>query len=564
MNSAEMKVATYMRFATAEQLDENSAAKRVIHEIPANPELLQKRQIALQQLRVAAYCRVSTDEEEQLASYAAQKAKYTEMINSNPNWKLVDIFADEGLSGTDTKKRDEFNRMIAACKKKKIDLIVVKSISRFARNTLDAIAHVRQLKALNVGVLFEKENISTLTMSNELVFTMLSAFAQAESESISENVRWGKRHAMKAGKVPFQYSRMLGYKKGDNGEPEIVPEQASIVKRIFGLFLAGRSLHQIKSELEADNVPTASGISKWSVETIRFMLKNERYIGDARLQKTYIVDCISKQVRQNRGEIPQYYIQNNHEGIIPKDVFYQVQEEMERRSSKRNVASKALSEKGKYSGKYALSELLVCGECGTHYRRVTWTIRGEKKIVWRCINRLEHGKRYCKKSPSLEETGVHDAILRATNCVLSTRDTVLDALNSASQAVLNSDDDGFDRLKAKQRVEKLEQMAAGILKMTDSDNSAPFFEQPLEEIYTERTDLLSKIAEADEREKQMGARSKKLKRLLQSIHNAPCEITNYSDDFTREVVESIEVIDAERLLVVFKGGIEIETQITGF
>lgn len=189
-----------------------------------------------QQLRVAAYCRVSTEQEEQQSSYQVQIAYYTDLINRKKEWSLVGIFADEGISGTQTKNRTEFKRMIRMCKNKKIDLVITKSISRFARNTVDCLEYVRQLKDLGIGVIFEKENINTLTMTSEFMIALYGSFAQAESESISKNVSWGKEKAYREGKVQFQYKHLLGYKRGDDGEPEIVPEEAETVRLIFKLF----------------------------------------------------------------------------------------------------------------------------------------------------------------------------------------------------------------------------------------------------------------------------------------------------------------------------------------
>jgi len=235
------------------------------------------------------------------------------------------------------------------------------------------------LKAQGIRVIFEKENIDTLTESSEFLITMYSSFAQAESESISKNVTWGKQKSMKSGNVAFPYKIVLGYRRGADGKPEIVPEEAEIIRRIYKRYLDGCSLTQIKQELEAEQIPTASGIKNWSVQAIQNILTNEKYIGDVLLQKTYTTDCITKTKKKNNGERPMYYIENNHPAIIPKDVFSQVREEMTRRASKRKVMQKTgRTEQGKYSYKYALSELLVCGECGTPYKRCTWARKGKK------------------------------------------------------------------------------------------------------------------------------------------------------------------------------------------
>ena len=244
---------------------------------------------------------------------------------------------DKGLSGTSLKKRDNFNKMIAACKRGRIDTILTKSLSRFARNTVDCLETVRMLRARGIGVIFEKENINTLTESNEFLITLFSGFAQAESESLSGNIARGKMMSMQTGNVPFQYKKLLGYREGEDGKPEIDPEEAKTVRRIYRRYLDGCSLSQIQRELEADHVPTAQGVQQWSYQIIHNILTNERYIGDALLGKTYVLDCISKEVRKNNGERPQYYVENNHPAIIPREWFQRVKEEMTRRASKRKV-----------------------------------------------------------------------------------------------------------------------------------------------------------------------------------------------------------------------------------
>ena len=303
-------------------------------------------------LRVAAYCRVSTDSEEQLNSYEAQKAYYTSLIQENPEWEMVSVFADEGISGTGTKKRVQFNRMIAACKRGRIDLILTKSLSRFARNTVDCLETIRELKAMGIGVVFEKENINTLTADSEFLITLYSSFAQAESESLSKNVTWGIHKSMEAGNVTFHYSRMLGYRRGPDGEPEIDPEEAKTVRRIYRRYLEGASLGIIQRELTEDGVPTAKDMRGWSRQILKNILTNEKYIGDVKLQKTFVTDCISKQVKKNTGERTMYYVENHHPPIVTREIFHRVQEEMARRTSKRKVMQKTgKTEQGKYSAK---------------------------------------------------------------------------------------------------------------------------------------------------------------------------------------------------------------------
>ena len=366
---------------------------------------------------MAAYCRVSTGSEEQLTSYTAQKAYYTQKIGENPDWEMAGIFADEGLSGTSMKKRTEFNRMIAACKRGRIDMILTKSASRFARNTVDCLKVIRALKARGIAVIFEKENINTLTESSEFLITLFSSFSQAESESMSLNIIPGIRQSMKEGNIPFQYSRMLGYRRGPDGKPEIDPEEAETVRLIYTRYLEGRSLGDIQRELIEKNIPTAEGIQGWSRQVIQNILTSEKYIGDGLRQKTYTTGPIgNKKTVKNNGELPMYYSRDHHPAIIPRDIYYRVKEEMARRASKRKVMQKtAKTEQGKYSARYALSELLVCGECGTPYKRCTWARNGKKRIVWRCVSRLEFGTKYCHSSPTLDEDRLHRAIVAALN-----------------------------------------------------------------------------------------------------------------------------------------------------
>ena len=298
-----------------------------IIEIPATMQTGKGKNHAIRKLRVAAYCRVSTEEEEQQSSFETQKLYYTEKITSTPEWEIAGIYADDGISGVHTKKRDGFNQMIQDCKKRKIDLILTKSISRFARNTLDSIQYVRMLKALGIAVIFEKENINTSTMNSEMILTVLSAFAQAESESISQNVARGKRMGFRQGKFPFPYRQILGYRKGSDGKPEIIPEEAEVIRMIFNSYLQGASLQTIKKRLEADDVLTARGNKKWSSESVQRILQNEKYCGDVLLQKTFIEDVLTGVSKKNTGQLPQYYIENNHEGIVTKQTFREAQAE---------------------------------------------------------------------------------------------------------------------------------------------------------------------------------------------------------------------------------------------
>lgn len=245
----------------------------------------------------------------------------------------------------------------------------------------DSLGYIRELRALGIAVISEKENINTLTAESEMLITIMSCFAQAESESISKNVSWGVRQSFKNGNVPMQYARMLGYRKGHDGNAEIIPEEAEVVKEIYRCYLDGMSMNLIADRLNEKGLTTKGGSSPYRKTVVQRILTNEKYTGDALLQKTYVTDCITKKTRKNNGELPMYLVKNHHEPIISRSDYNRVQEEMARRSAKRTIADKLTKTgQGKYSAKYALSELLICGECGEHYRRVTWTAKGFKEL----------------------------------------------------------------------------------------------------------------------------------------------------------------------------------------
>lgn len=504
--------------------------------------------------RVAAYCRVSTDSEEQLNSYTAQKAYYTQKIEESPDWEMAGIYADEGISGTSMKKRTQFNQMLTACKRGRIDLIVTKSLSRFARNTVDCLETVRMLKASGIGVYFEKENINTLTESSEFLITLFSGFAQAESESLSKNIIWGKQKSAEAGKVPFQYKKMLGYRKGADGQPEIVPEEAEVIRRIYHRYLDGCTLGKIKKELEEDGVPTAAQVEQWSSAVIRNILTNEKYIGDALLQKTYITDCITKKVKKNTGERPMYYVENNHPPIISRELFAQVQAELTRRSSKRKVLQKSgKTELGKYSGKYALTELLVCGECGSPYKRVTWARNGKKRIVWRCVSRLEFGTKYCHHSPSLDEVQLHTAILAAMNEFAAIRQEVCpDVLAMAEEAKQALSQAGAKLLELKRRMEAVSREQNSLLDRLLENMGDAELNAQMKALTDEKESLKVQIAEAQQTEVSLEEQAARHQQMWASIMECSAGYTEFDDEFVRQIIQKITVEDAEIIRIQFR------------
>ena len=385
-------------------------AERIVEVIQAtwNPADESVREI--RKLRVAAYCRVSTELEQQQSSYDIQIEYYTRHIMQNPNWIFAGVFADDGRSATNTFRRDDFNQLMNQCMKGKVDMVITKSISRFARNTVDCISWVRKLREKNVAVYFEKENLNTLDDSTEMILTILSSQAQEESRAISTNVKWGYARKFEKGESTRQ--RSYGFRKAPTGEMCIVEEEAAVIRNMARWFLDGDSLERIKHRLEDAGIETTTGKRTWSTGTIYNILTNEKIMGDVLLQKTFTADYLTKRRVKNSGQQKQYYVKNHHEAIIPKTVYYKIQEEIARRSSLKKAGTrKGKTAQGVYSSKYALTGIMVCNECGAHYRRTTWAKNGKKVIVWRCINRLEHGTKRCHESPTLKEEVIQEAIM---------------------------------------------------------------------------------------------------------------------------------------------------------
>ncbi|NBI17477.1 recombinase family protein [Neglecta sp. X4] len=537
--------------------------KKVVRKIPAKVDIAEEIKQAHRQLRVAAYCRVSTAQEEQLNSYDVQVRYYTEKIRSEPKWAFVGIFADRGLSGTSTKKRDEFNKMIKMCRRGKIDMIITKSISRFARNTADVLKYVRMLKEIGVDIFFEEQNIHSTQPGAEFYITIYGSIAQSESENISANVIWGKNQSAKEGKVPFQYKRFLGYRRGTDGKPEIDPEQAEVVKRIYASFLAGDSMTTIANSLTADGIPTPTGSGRWVPGTIQSIISNEKYAGNAVLNKTYVVDCLSKKVKRNDGKArPMYFVENNHPAIIDSATFGRAQEELARRTGKRKVKQKGTkTEQGRYSSKYALTELLVCGECGTPYRRCTWTIKGEKKPIWRCINRLDFGKKYCHHSPTMEESVLQEAIMTA---ILRTAKQSADVLGTLKLHIgmgLEASDTEDNSLDIQVRIAEIDAEFKAMLQAIATDTVEDFDEQRATELMAEKSKLeqqLTRYGNAQQEKENAKSRLDEIFTILEGLENHPME---YDDRLVRQVLECVVVESKEKIKVIFAGGLEVEQAI---
>lgn len=380
-------------------------AKRKVTTIPATiNKFTAKPMDSKKKRRVAGYARVSTDHEDQQTSYEAQVDYYTTYIQGRDDWEFAGLYSDEGISATNIKHRDGFNQMISDAMAGKIDLIITKSVSRFARNTVDSLSTIRKLKEHNIECYFEKENIWTFDSKGELLLTIMSSLAQEESRSISENVTWGQRKRMADGKVSFAYSRFMGLDKDkETGKIVVNPEQAKVVKLIFRLFLAGLTPHAIAVELTNRNIKTPGGKDVWNQQTVRRMLSNEKYKGDALLQKEFTVDFLQKKMKKNEGEVPQYYVEGNHEAIISPAVFDMVQAELAKRKHSGS----------RYSGVSIFSNKIRCGDCGGWYGSKVWHSTDQyRKVIYRC-NRKYNGEK-CQ-TPHVTEDEVKAAFISAYN-----------------------------------------------------------------------------------------------------------------------------------------------------
>ena len=515
------------------------------------------------QKRVAAYCRVSTDSEEQLTSYQNQMRVYTEMIAARKEWEFAGLYADEGISGTRADKRPEFQRMIRDCQNGKIDYIITKSVSRFARNTVECLEYVRSLKAQGIGIFFEEQNIDTLKNESELYLVIYAGFAQSESESISKHITWTYRKKFEEGKVSFQYKNFLGYRKGADSQPEIVPEEAAIVERIYEMFLAGQPVKMLAQTLQAEKIEIPGKNLSFSKNMIMNILRNEKYCGDCILQKTVTVDCISKTRKVNQGEAPMYIVENNHPAIISREVFNRAQEELIRRQALQAKSDKtSITATGKYS-KYALTEVLQCAECGSRYRRVTWTAHGRKKIVWRCISRLDYGTKHCKDSITVEEEALHGAVVRALNRFHAEDESTYLTLMKATigEAIgINGGSEEIDLLT--RRIDALNKRMLDLVNETvaagkDVESSEDEFKGISDQI----EQLNRRIAAIQESIHKDGSRQARLEEIQSIIAERNANETQYDDSIVRQMIECIKVHSDGKLTIIFGGGYEIDEKL---
>ena len=407
--------------------------------IPAKVQYDRNVKLSEKKMKVAAYCRVSTELEEQDSSYEAQVEYYTSKISENENWKNAGIYADDGKSGTNTKKRADFNAMIQDALAGKIDMILTKSVSRFARNTVDSLVTIRKLKEKNVAVVFEKEGINTLEGTGEILITILSSLAQEESRSISENVTWGQRKRFADGKVTVPFKRFLGYDRGPDGNLVLNKDEAVIIRRIYSMFLQGMTPHGIAARLTADGIKSPGGKDKWNAGAVRSILTNEKYKGDALLQKSYTVDFLTKKKKVNEGEIPQYYVEGNHEAIIQPEVFELVQQELERRKQGR----------GRHSGVHLFSGKIRCGQCGEWYGSKVWHSNSKyRRIIWQCNHKYD-GEEKCS-TPHLTDDEIKTMFVSAANKLIGKKAAIISPLRASL-------DIAFDTSALEAETEKLQE-----------------------------------------------------------------------------------------------------------
>ena len=541
--------------------NQNVAPKKVVR-LMEPAVVLQSEQIKkkYKRLRVVAYCRVSTKEEEQLNSYENQLNYYKGKINEEPEWEFVGIFADKGISGTSVKKRDEFNKMIRLCKRGKVDMIITKSISRFARNTVDCLKYTRMLKDVGVDVYFEEQNLHSKQSGAELYITIYGCLAQSESENLSANVIWGKLQRAKEGKVWFNYKAMLGYKKGVDGNPEIVEDEAEIVRFIYNEFLRGESMGTIARKLNDKNLKTALGC-EWHASVVKSMLTNEKYKGDAIINKTFVVDCLSKKVKKNNGERPKYYVENSHPAIIDAGTFAKVQEEIARRSGKQQTERAGnKSVHVKYSSKYALTQLLFCGECKSPYRRVIWMRNGEKIPVWRCDSRLKDKKKYCHNSPSIKEKALHESIMSAIAKLAQSNTQVLSVLKNHVGQVI-SEEVIDDSLEIQVRLAEIDAEFKAMIGAITADMVEAFDNNKVEGLMTEKKQLHNRLKFIEERKRSHEMKQSRLQEIYTIVDGLKNHPLNYDDEIIRELVACVVVESAQTIKVVFKGGTEIVERI---
>lgn len=498
--------------------------------------------------RVAGYARVSTDSEEQFTSYEAQVDYYTNYIKSRDDWEFVRVYTDEGISGTNTKKREGFKNMIKDALDGKIDLIITKSVSRFARNTVDSLTTVRQLKEKGIEIYFEKENIWTLDSKGELLITIMSSLAQEESRSISENVTWGQRKRFADGKVCVPFKHFLGYDRGQDGNLILNEKEAVIVRRIFSMFLQGMTPYGIASQLTADGIVSPGKKEKWNAGTVKRMLSNEKYKGDALLQKSYTIDFLTKKKKDNEGEIPQYYVENNHEAIIEPAVFDMVQRELERRQPGHN----------RHSGVHMFSGKIKCGECGSWYGSKVWHSNSKyRRMIWQCNHKFDNNEK-CK-TPHLDEETIKTLFISAVNKLLTDKEEILGNFELLKATVF----DVTDLEKEQAELQNELEVVAEMIQKAISENAHNALDQ--EEYQKRYNELVERFEHAKARhtavtEEFTGKQTRlcTMNDFLNTLRSQEDLITEFDVELWYRLVDYGTVYNKDDLRFTFKDGTEIK------
>ena len=515
-----------------------------IRQVQFSPALLPLLHKGRYVRRVAAYARVSTDSAEQGASLEAQRDYYEQYIKARGNWSLVDIYYDSGISGLSHKKRDGFNRMIADALDGKIDLIVTKSLSRFARNTVDTLTTIRKLKAAGVEVFFEKENIYTLDSKGEFLIALMSSMAQEESRSISENITWGQKKRFADGRYSVPYSHFLGYDKGDTNELIVNPEQAKIVRMIFRLYLEGKTERTISFYLKDRNIPSPSGKQAWSKTTVNSILTNEKYKGDALLQKSFTVDFLEKKMKPNEGEVPQYYVEGSHPPIIEPDEWDHVQAEFVRR--------KSLG--GSYSGKSVFSAKLVCEDCGRFFGSKVWHSNDKyRRTVWQCNSKFK-GEEHCH-TPTVDTETVQKLFIQAYNQLMRNRSQVIRDCEEWRKMLTD-----FTDLNAEiARQEEEAQIVAELVKAAVKENASSAQSQ---EAYTQKYEALTRRYEAAAAEldrlhgiqELKSQQDKQMALFIRTLKRQPNQMDSWNDTIWTVMVEKAIVHKDGSITFMFYNG----------
>lgn len=533
--------------------------------IPANKKMIAAKDHSHEKkLKVAAYCRVSTDREEQESSYEVQCMHYSKLIMQNPYWEMAGIYADEGITALSTRKREQFKAMISDCEAGKIEMIITKSISRFARNTIDCLNYIRKLKALGIPVIFEEESINTMDSKGELLITILASIAQQESESISRNVQMGVRYHYQEGRICAGHQNILGYERTKEGKLQIVPDEAEIVRRIYRYYLDGYSPSHIGKILKEEQLIDRNGVRRrWNTSSIRYILANEKYMGDMILQKYYTVDFLSKKVSINHGQVQQYYVENSHDAIIPKDIFYQVQGETARRKKRKSEV--------RYLHGSGLSGRVYCGECGSPYYRKKG--RYNENIRFRCATKLKNKYKHIECiNISIREDDLMKIVVDAFNKLPVEKERLMHLEKRINWGPIAQADQVLKSLCEK--IEKVRMDEHDYDETYNTEETIVQLEEKMFEVSEKRAEFAEKVMQVRnllERINYLSDNSRERKRRKKHI-NKECtnaedffkctsveyptgEMTEYRDEEVLRFIEKIVV--GEKVTIHFKAGIQI-------